>query len=253
MSIVVSQAGPVCRLTLDCPPGNVIDLAVARELEGAVRECGSDPELKALVLQGSGKHFSFGASVPDHLPGKMEEFLPQFHHLFRALAQTRVPMVAAVRGQCLGGGFELAAFCHFLIAEPDTRFAVPEIQLGVFPPVACALFPWRFGGALSEDLILSGRSMDVGEAFAHGLVTKTCAAGELDEATDAFLEEALLSKSGSSLRIATEAARATLYSDFFQRLEELEQFYLQDLMETEDANEGIRAFLDKRQPTWSNR
>ena len=253
MSVVVNHVGSVCRLTLDSPPGNVIDLALARELDAAIRECGNDPDLKALVLAGSGKNFSFGASVPDHLPGRMEEFLPLFHRLFRSLAQTRVPAVAAVRGQCLGGGFELAAFCHFLIAEPDARFAVPEIQLGVFPPVACALFPWRFGGALSEDLILTGRAMEVDEALACGLATRTCAAGELDEATDAFIEDAFLSKSASSLRIATEAARSTLYPNFFQRLVELEQFYLQDLMQTEDANEGIRAFLDKRQPAWNNR
>ncbi len=253
MSITVDHANNVCKLTLDLPPGNVIDFTVARELEAAILDCGNDSDLKAFVISGNGKNFSYGASVPDHLPGQMEEFLPQFHRLFAALAETRVPAVAAVRGQCLGGGFELAAFCHFLIAEPNARFAVPEIQLGVFPPVACALFPWRLGGAVAEDLILTGRSLGAEDPKACGLVTQMCGEGELEQATDAFVEDRLLPKSASSLRLATEAARKTLYGEFFPSLEKLEQLYLEDLMGTQDANEGIQAFLDKRPPEWLNR
>jgi cyclohexa-1,5-dienecarbonyl-CoA hydratase len=250
MSLAVDRRGDVCELRLNAPPGNVIDRALAVALAAAIREQGGDRHLKAFVLSAEGKHFSYGASVPEHVKGKMEGFLPAFHGVFRALAECSVPAVAAVRGLCLGGAFELASFATFVVAEKSAVFAVPEIALGVFPPVACLTLPWKVGGARAEDLILTGRRMGAEEARACGLVNVLCGDGELEAATERLLEEHVRPKSAAVLRLVTRLARGPL----LDRLADLERAYLGELMQQlRDANEGIEAFLGKRKPRWEDR
>jgi len=249
LSLTVERRGDVCELRLAAPPGNVIDRALCRELLSAVREQGQDRHLKAFILSAEGKHFSYGASVPDHVKGKMEEFLPAFHGVFHALAECSVPAVAAVRGLCLGGAFELASFSPFVVAEKSASFAVPEITLGVFPPVACLTLPWKIGGARAEELILTGRRMNAEEAKAAGLVNVLCGEGELESAVERFLDEHIRPRSAAVLRFVTRVARGPL----LDRLPELERAYIGDLMRLRDANEGIGAFLEKRKPQWEDR
>ena len=171
MSLEIRLKDDVCEFHLNTAPGNILDRALCESLTAAVREHAKDPHLKAFLFTAAGKHFSFGASVPEHAPGEVEHFLPAFHEMFLALADSHVPCVAAVRGLCLGGAFELAAFCHVLVAGKSATFAVPEIQLGVFAPAACVILPWRMGGAVAEDLILSGRRVAVEDS---GLATVVC-------------------------------------------------------------------------------
>jgi cyclohexa-1,5-dienecarbonyl-CoA hydratase len=249
MSLNVTRRPDTCELRLAAPPGNIIDRALCASLVAAIREESRDRHLKAFVLSAEGKHFSYGASVPDHVRGRMEEFLPAFHGVFHALAACSVPVVAAVRGLCLGGAFELASFASFVVAERNAAFAVPEITLGVFPPVACLTLPWKLGGALAEDLILTGRRMGAEEARAAGLVNVLCDDGGLEASVERFLDEHVRRKSAAVLRLVTRLSRGPL----LERLPALERAYLEDLMRLRDANEGIEAFLVKREPEWEDR
>ncbi len=252
MTLTVHRTSDVCRLHLDAPPGNILDRALCLELAEAIRVHGGDADLRAFLVTAGGKNFSYGASVQQHVRGEVETFLPAFHDVFEALMASDVPAVAAVRGRCLGGAFELAGFCHFMVAETNAVFALPEIQLGVFPPVACAIFPDLLGPAIADNLVLGGQQLAAGDAVACGLVTRLCEEGELEQAVDEFLKQSILPRSAKALRLATRALRETLNEKVRDRLPELERRYLVDLMATQDAEEGISAFLDKRDPTWVN-
>jgi len=252
MSVAVRRDNGICELRLAAPPGNVLDTALCRELAAAIRAEGEDRHVKAFVLAADGKHFSYGASVPEHVKGKMEAFLPAFHDVFRALAESGVPAIAAVQGLCLGGAFELVSFCHLVVAEKSAGFAVPEITLGVFPPVACFTLPWKIGGARAEDLILTGRRMTATEAHACGLVNVLCEDGGLAAATERLIDEHIRPKSAAVLRLATRHARGPMLDEMERRLPALERAYISELMELRDANEGIAAFLEKRKPKWED-
>ncbi|MHC4958014.1 MAG: enoyl-CoA hydratase/isomerase family protein [Planctomycetota bacterium] len=247
MSVDVIESPGLCELRLNAPPGNIMTRSMCEELARVVRDKGSDRMLKAFVLTSSGKHFSFGASVQEHVVGEVEIFLPAFHGVFLALAGTCVPVVGAVRGQCLGGAFELVAFAHHVVAERGARFGAPEISLGVLPPAACILLPWRLSGADAEDLILTGRSVS---AESCGIVTRLCDEGELEGETEQFVDRYIRPRSAKALRMAVRATRGPLHAQLQERLPELERLYLDDLMATRDAHEGIAAFLEKREPKW---
>jgi cyclohexa-1,5-dienecarbonyl-CoA hydratase len=249
-ALSVESREQVWLLRLDRPKANVLDAAMIALLREAFAEAAATPALKAIVLTASGPHFSFGASVAEHLPGSVAAMLREFHGLFRDIARASVPVLAAVRGQCLGGGLELAAFSNRLFAAPDARLGQPEIGLGVFAPVASLLLRERMGRAAAEDLCLTGRSIGVEEALRLGLVDAV--ADDPEAAALAYAREHLCRHSASSLRHAVRAVRAGFLEHFFTDLDRVEQAYLQELMATEDAVEGIRAFLDKRPPQWRN-
>jgi cyclohexa-1,5-dienecarbonyl-CoA hydratase len=252
VGLIVERRAEICELRLDAAPGNIIDRDVCRAYTEAVSDHGKDPHLKAFLFTAAGKHFSYGASVEQHVKGEVESFLPAFHELFYALMDVGVPTVAAVQGMCLGGAFELAAYCNFLIAEKSSGFAVPEIQLGVLPPVACAILPWRMPGAVAEDLVLTGRRMMAEEAARLGLVTELCEEGELGGATERFLEKRIRPLSGVALRMTHRGVRAPFEKAVRAHIAELERTYLNELMASKDANEGIAAFLEKRKPAWTD-
>jgi cyclohexa-1,5-dienecarbonyl-CoA hydratase len=175
--------------------------------------------------------------------------LNRLHALFKRLGALSIPTVAVVRGACLGGGLELAGWCSWLFASPEATFGQPEIRLGVFPPIASLLLPWRIGGGRALDLCVSGRVIDVTEARACGLVHEV--ADDPAKAAAQLIAELLLPRSASSLRFAERAARLDLYRALDDLLPDLERLYLEELMRTHDANEGIAAFLEKRLPRWS--
>lgn len=229
--------------------GNVIDLRMIDALTSLFEEATETPPLRVVCLHGRGEHFSYGASVEEHLPEAVDEMLPRFHQLFRVMTESAVVCVAAVRGQCLGGGLELASFCHRVFAKPDAKLGQPEIALGVFPPVASLILPERVGRANAEDLCLTGRVISATEAERIGLVDV------LDEDPEgAALEYAksLLNHSGSSLRFAVRALRYGMAKRIQEDLPALERLYLEELMFSADAVEGIRAFMEKRAPNWRN-
>ena len=244
------EDGAIWRVRLATPGANIIDIEKTKRLTALFGRAAGDAAVKAILIEGEGSHFSFGASIQEHLPASFETMIRGFHELFRRILDTSVVTLAAVRGQCLGGGLELASFCHRVFAAPDAHFGQPEIVLGVFAPIASVSLADRVGRGAAEDLCLTGRSIDAEEALRIGLVDALAAhpaAAALD-----YAREHLLPRSASSLRLAVRAARAGFARRFREDLAETERLYLQDLMSTADAVEGLEAFLAKRSPVWRN-
>lgn len=241
----------VLTLTLNAPKGNILDREMMTELNQAVQQNGNSPSVKALVFQGEGEHFSFGASVPEHQKEYVAEMLATFHQLFRILIEVGKPTFALVRGQCLGGGLELAAFCQWIFAGEEAKFGQPEINLSVFPPVASLILPYRIGQSAADDLVLSGRSITAQDAKQMGLVYSVSSDPQKD--LDEFISKHILPKSAVALQFAAKSSRYEMHQAFLKNVEVIEKMYVQDLMATEDANEGIRSFLEKRKPVWKNK
>ncbi len=242
----------VLRLRLASPPGNILGMAMMEELGDRLEEHAEEHQLALVVFDGKGDHFSYGASVQEHRRAEVEKMLAAFRRLVDRIVATSLPTAALVRGRCLGGGLELAALCDFLLCDATAQFAVPEIKLGIFPPVACALLPHRIGTARASSLVLSGRTLDAKEAVAIGLVDKCWPDGFLEEGFDPWVVQNVLRQSSSSLRIATRAARLPWIDRFREDVAKLEALYLEELVPTADANEGLAAFLEKRHPVWTH-
>src|SRR5437016_6446711 len=238
----------VARITIDRPPLNVLDIATMRELDATLARV--LPQCEFLVFSGSGpKGFSAGAEVRDHAPERIGEMLGAFHAIFRRLARAECVTIAAVHGYCFGGGMDLATFCDFVMAAESAKFAQPEIKLGCFPPVALVTLPCLMGMQAAAHLILTAHQISAAEAHRLGLVSRVVPDNELPAALGALLDE-LRALSPSALRL-TRKALARLHSpDFLAQLEEAERLYLSELMQTHDAQEGVRAFLAKRKPVW---
>jgi len=251
LSIERLEDGAVWRLAIGGSKGNVLDAELTRALDAALVEAAQAPGLKAILIEGQGRHFSFGASVQEHMPGEVAGMLRRFHALLLRMIDGPVPLLAAVRGQCLGGGLELVTACHRVFAARDARLGQPEIALGVFAPFASAALAERAGRRHAEDLCLSGRIVNAEEAFAMGLVDELCDEDPAERAL-AYARQHLLPRSASSLRFALRAVRCGLKQRLAAELPVLERLYLDELMATADAAEGLKAFLDKRPPEWKN-
>lgn len=239
------------RLALAGGRGNILDRRTMAALAEAVAAHADDPRLKAVTLTHEGPSFSYGASIPEHLPGEVAAMLHAMHALCRALAATDVFLQAAVRGYCLGGGLELALCCDRIIAAPDATLGQPEIDLGVLAPVASVLLPLRVGEARALQMLTTGRRVDAAAAQALGLVDEVAA--DPDAAALAFAEAHLHPKSGAALRHAIRAARIPRRRALAGDLDAVERLYLADLMQTHDAVEGVQAFIDKREPRFLDR
>lgn len=242
--------GQLFHATLDLGKGNIIDLAAIVELRELAQELTGSSGLKAIVLDHTGPHFSFGASVEDHLPGAVDEMLPQFHGLAKDLLTIDLPILAVVHGQCLGGGLEMALLADRIVAAPTAHFGQPEIKLAVFAPLASLLLPHRIGRHAAFDLLLTGRSIDANQALGLGLVDEL--AGDPLTAARLWVREHLSPKSAAAIRLATHAGRLSWARRFGRDLDRLEELYLGQLMSTHDAVEGIRAFLERRDPAWQD-
>ena len=244
------HTGQVARVVLAAPKANIVDQAMMAELESAFDRLATRRDLKAIVLTGEGPNFSFGASVQEHLPEQISGTLARFHALLRQIAEAPAPTIAAVHGQCLGGGLEVALACDLILAEETAQLGCPEIQLGVFPPAASALLPVRIGAGPASSLVLTGASVSGAVGAAIGLVARTAGPGQLETVLAEWLAADFLPRSAAALRYAALAVRRPLVHALEQYLPVLERLYLQDLMSEPDAAEGIRAFLEKRPPRW---
>ncbi len=242
--------GRVAEIAIASPKANIVDRATIEELERAFADRWGR-RLHAIVLTADGPNFSFGASVQEHLPESIPETLHALHGLLRKIANADAPVIAAVKGQCLGGGFELVLACDLIIAEANAVFASPEIKLGVFPPAACALLPVRIGTAAANTLVLSGSSISGEQAAGLGLVSRMSPAGNLETELARWLEADFLPRSADALRLAARATRRNIIRALEVDLPALERLYLDELMSCEDAVEGIRAFLEKRPPRFN--
>jgi cyclohexa-1,5-dienecarbonyl-CoA hydratase len=238
-------------ITLDRPPLNILDISMMQALDAALKRSLSKCDF--VVFQGAGpKAFSAGAEIADHTPERVEKMLTAFHAVFRRLAAADCLKIAAVHGFCLGGGMELATFCDFVLATESAQFGQPEIKLGCFPPVAIVTLPHLIGMRAAAYLILTGQQINAGEARRVGLVTRAVPDAELPAAVDKLLEE-LRTLSPSVLHLTRKTLGRLHFADFAKQLEEVERVYLTELMKTQDAREGILAFLGKRPPMWKGK
>lgn len=244
----------VARLTLRKPPVNVLNIAMMREINTALEGLDGDPAVKVLVFEAAegSKAFSAGVDVSEHTADRVEEMIEVFHRIFRLLDGLEVPTVAVVGGAALGGGCELVLFCDMVIASERASFGQPEIQVGVFAPVAAVALPGIIGPKKTMELLLTGDRIRAVEAERLGLVNKVVPPEELQSAADEFVGK-LAKLSGAVLRLTKRAVRVGSAGSFAEGLAAVEELYLGPLMETEDAHEGLAAFMEKRAPMWKNR
>jgi cyclohexa-1,5-dienecarbonyl-CoA hydratase len=258
LKVWIERDGALLRLRLARPKANIVDAAMIGALHAALdahrgnaAHRTSAVQHRAVLLDAEGPHFSFGASVEEHLAERCAAMLASLHALLVAMLEWPVPVLVAVRGQCLGGGLELAMGGSLIFAADDAKFGQPEIQLGVFAPAASCLLPPRIGQAAAEDLLFSGRSIGADEALRLGLVTSVTP--DPEAAALAYFDQHLAAKSASSLACAVTAARGGYLLRVRRRINEVERLYLDRLMQTRDANEGLAAFIAKRPPKWEHK
>lgn len=241
----------VARICLNRPPLNILDIPMLDEISAALKALPAEVEF--LTLEGAGpRGFSAGTEIRDHAREHAAGMLSAFHAVIRRVAAGEWITVAAVHGICLGGGCELATMCDFVIADEDATFGQPEIKLGCFPPVAAVTFPALIGPRAAADLILTGRTISAGEARELGLVMRVAAGGEVQKAAADLVNE-LKGLSTSALKVARQALGIFAGQYFDEALKESENLYLHSLLHTNDAAEGVRAFLEKRAPVWQGR
>jgi cyclohexa-1,5-dienecarbonyl-CoA hydratase len=249
-AVWLDRDGALLRLRLARPKANIVDSAMIAALQAALDTHRASPGLRGVLLDAEGPHFSFGASVEEHLPERCAAMLASLHALIITLAEFPLPVLVAVRGQCLGGGLEVALACGPIFATAEAQFGQPEIKLGVFAPAASCLLPWRINQSAAEDLLWSGRSVSGSAAQALGLVQVL--ADDPEAAALAWFDEHLRPRSAAALAHAVAAVRAPRTRELRQRLTEVERLYLDGLMRTHDANEGLAAFVARRTPVWQH-
>jgi cyclohexa-1,5-dienecarbonyl-CoA hydratase len=247
----LSIDAPVARITLQNPPLNVIDVSMMEELSAALAEVDSRSDVSVLVIEGAGRAFSAGVDVGAHTPDKVAAMLEKFHAVIRALVATKKVTIAVVHGACLGGGAELAVVCDMVFTARDATWGFPEIKLGCYPPVACTALAALVGQKRASELILTGRTISGDEAVAIGLANKSALAEEMPSLVHDTLEH--LRYSSAALALTKKAIYAWDSMHFDKGLARAEKVYLEELMNTEDAREGIQAFLEKREPQWKGK
>lgn len=243
----------VAWIVLNRPPLNVMNTEMLLELADAFKTANEDPSVLVIVVTGAGRAFSAGADVADHLPEKVEPFIKAFNQVFYTMWEVDKPIVAAVNGYALGGGCELVLACDMAIASTDAQIGQPEIAVGVYPPVAIPIMPYLIGRMRAFELILTGERVSGEEAARIGLVNKAVPPGELMKAVGDLVAK-LKDKSPVVLRLTKKALkRAIGLAALKEALEEVTRIYLDELMKTEDAVEGLKAFLERRKPVWRGR
>jgi cyclohexa-1,5-dienecarbonyl-CoA hydratase len=244
----------VGRIALARPPLNVFNIAMMREIGAALNECLGMREMVAIVFESApeSRAFSAGVAIEEHVEETIYQMLESFHAIFRTLEQVAKPTIAVVDGAALGGGCELVAGCDIVIASDRSRFGQPEIKLGVFPPVAAVLLPRIIGDKRARELMLTGELIDATEALRLGLINYALPQAQLAGKTDEILGK-LRELSAPALEATRRAIALSRGASFADALTRVENLYLDELMKTQDAREGVQAFMEKRKPVWRNR
>ena len=242
------------RLVLDKPKGNVLTTEMMKALSEALTAHAGNPHLRMAVIRGAGNHFSFGASVEEHRKEQAPSMLAGFHAMIRQVASYPVPIAALVEGSCLGGAFELVLACHFVFAAPSASFGCPEIKLGVFPPVLGAIGAQRLGGPLTDRLLLTGATIDAAAAEKAGFLSAVFSGGSLEEEMVDWYRKNLRPLSAFAIRQANRVARlgSGILESLGGTLDKLERQYVHEVLNSNDGNEGITAFIERRKPVWKD-
>ena len=252
-NIIYDKDDEVAKITVNRPPLNVLNVETLREISRALEDVGKDDGIKVLVITGAGeKAFSAGVEVKDHLPDKIEETLESFHRVFHLLAEINKPTVALVQGVAYGGGCELASACDIVLASEDAQFGQQEVKVGAIPTVATVLLPRIIGRKKALEIIFTGDTITVAEAKQIGLVNDFFPAAELEEAVNKLIDK-FKKKSPVVLKLIRMCVYQGLNKDFKEALDGVTDIYLNRLIKTEDAVEGLTAFLEKRKPKWKGK
>jgi cyclohexa-1,5-dienecarbonyl-CoA hydratase len=249
---VAGRDGVWQRIVLDAPRGNLLSLDLVRQLGQAIHALESARGIKWLTIEGAGGQFSYGARIQEHTPELMPTVLPETHRVFKRLLAFPAPTAALVEGRCLGGGFELALSCDDIIATDTAIFGLPEIRLAAFPPAAAALLPLRVGASRATRAIVTGQSQDARYWHDAGLVSIVGSQANLIDAAATWFDNNLAPHSAAALSHAVAAARLTLRGPAEAALDAAERDYLGGLLKTADAEEGVKAWLEKRPPRWTS-
>jgi cyclohexa-1,5-dienecarbonyl-CoA hydratase len=250
--LVVEVISPVARITLRNAPLNVIDIAMMDELGLVLADIEARSDVSVIVLSGEGKAFSAGVDVAAHTPDKVEGMLRKFHAVIGVLVATKKVTIAAVYGHCLGGGAELAMVCDIVYTSAAAQWGFPEIKLGCYPPVACTALAALVGQKRAAELILTGRTISGSEAAQIGLANHAVPEEKLTGAIEATVQE-LLRLSPAALAVTKNAFYAWDAMHFDKGLARAEKIYLEEVMRTSDAQEGVRAFMERRPPRWTGK
>lgn len=253
IEVKYSHDNTVCNVTLNDGKGNVLDNLMMSDLLTLLDDLKKKPDIKIIIFEGDGKHFSFGASVEDHTKDRAQEMLSTFHQIFYKIIDLGIPTLAKISGQCLGGGLELALVCNILYADSTAKLGQPEISLGVFAPPASIILPLKIGNSRAEELLITGKSISAEEGERIGLINRVFEnKDDMEIGVQEWIDFYIIPKSASSLKYAVKAARKYFNQTILVKLPELEKEYISNLMETKDANEGIQSFIEKRNPVWEN-
>ena len=252
-NIVYGKDDGVAKITINRPPLNVLNVETLREISKALGDVGKDDDIKVLVITGAGeKAFSAGVEIEDHLPNKIKETLEAFHRVFHLLAEVSKPTMAVVRGFAFGGGCELASACDIVLASEDAQFGQQEVKVGAIPTVATVLLPRIIGRKKALEIIFTGDTITATEAKQIGLVNEVYGSAELDKAANEMIEK-FKTKSSVVLKLIRMSVYQSLNKDFKEALDGVTDIYLNRLIKTEDAVEGLKAFLQKRRPVWKGK
>ncbi len=250
--IKTHAAEGVATLTLAREPLNVLNIAMMKEINAWLDSLKGQSDIKVLVIKAAGKAFSAGVDVGEHLGDRVHEMIEVFHGIFRRLDDLGLVSLAQVQGAALGGGCELAVYADLVIASDKAKFGQPEIQVGVLPPIAALVFPRLIGRKKALELILTGQTISAAEAKELGLVNHVAPLEELEAKTEELIGR-LKSLSAAVLKLTRRTVIEGLVDDVALGLARIEKIYLEELMQTDDAEEGLKAFLEKRKPIWQNR
>lgn len=251
-NIKVNVEDGVGEIIFDHPPLNVLNIEMMTEINSALTEFAKNPGLKIIVITGAGKAFSAGVDVSEHTKEKVNEMISTFHEIFNHLNSISVPTMAAVNGAALGGGCEVAIFCDFVLASEKAKFGQPEIKVGVLPPIAAIMFPRLMDRKKAVELILTGDVIGAQEAKTLGSVNQVVPVEEFEDKKKEFIQK-FTALSGAVLKITKKSINQTIGLDYKNAIKNVEDVYLNELMSTDDANEGLQAFLEKREPIWKNK
>jgi cyclohexa-1,5-dienecarbonyl-CoA hydratase len=247
----VNVSEGVATITLRRPPLNVLHNPMMTEFNALLEPISAGRDVAAIVIRGEGKAFSAGVDVADHTAEKVGDMIHNFHGIFRKLASTDALTIAAVQGAALGGGCELACFCDVVLASDRAKFGQPEVQVGVFPPVAACVLPSQVGIKKAIELNALGATIKAEEALRIGLVNAVYPAEEFEARVDAYID-AIRQLSRPVVRMAKRATVLSNRAQVLADLDRTEEIYLNELMQLQDAHEGITAFLEKRAPQWTH-
>lgn len=242
----------VARITLARPKHNVMNIDMIEEINGLLETLGADEELKCVVILGEGKSWCAGVEVGDHKPELAPKMIASFDRIFQLLNKLDVPTIAAVHGNCLGGGMELAIGCDIVIASTSAKFGQPEIKLGFFPPYAAVRLPELVGKSKAIEICTTGKIYSAEECLQMGFVSHVVADEGFEAAVNGLVSEISYS-SPLIIRMNKRAVKMTVGKPFAEASKTANDYFLNSLMKTEDTLEGIRSFEEKRKPVWKNR